>query len=236
MMGGIKKTIDRLGDRVNRRSITIALGAVSIIAAVCLLILIIGEVSSIIDKYRTNDILTQNDENISLLRNNVGALKTDANLLKLVSRPDNTTLDVILDALPVADDSTELAAIIQKNVFEGIGVKVINITAAEKRQIDVESDDVKTTSISFSIKGSLESIIKAIRRLERSIRPIVVESIALSESGNDFVADIKATTFFISEVTFAADEQVYPDIRKPSSSVFGEGAINLKKPIFTEDK
>ena len=216
------------------RLIAIIVTIVSVIATVFLLVFIVRDVSDVVLNSQKSNILMQSVENVSGLKNNINALKTDTNLLRLVSKPDKTAIDVILEALPTNEDSTELAALVQKNIFQGIEVKVSHIAVAEKQQSASNNTWVKTTSINFSIIGKFEPIRQAIQRLERSIRPIDIESIVINKSDDNFTADITAITFYVPETIFVIDDPILPDIKKPSDSIFGEKAINLKKPILVE--
>ena len=207
---------------------------VTIAASVFLLIKIVRDIEIVSVKSETSSVMQSNIENIPKLNDNINTLKTDANLLRLVANPNDTVFIVINNALPDEEDAIALAAMIQNNIFGGIGSKVEQVVVGSSKI----NNNIGEIDISFTISGDFEQIIKSQRRLENSIRPFIIRSLNLSKNDQRYRAIYTATTFYIPATKFAIDEKeiakekilvlelVNPEIKKPDPRIFGETAIN----------
>lgn len=233
------KIVSKLGLKKSSSHATVWLVAmivtllITLIGAPYFMINIIRDIEIVNSKTSSNNILFLDIKNIDSLGKNINALQTDANLLKLVANPNDTVFNVINNAMPNEEDATALASMVQKNIFGGTGVTVEQVLVGIN-----ENGENDRIDINFTVGGSFEQIIKAQQRLENSIRPIVVKSLNISKSGDKYMANYAATTFYIPIVEFMIDEEIIageripfaelinPEIVKPNTKVFGENAIN----------
>ena len=203
-------------------------------SAIFFLINIARDIEIVSTKTESNNVLLSNIENINSLNENINTLQTNADLLRLIANPNDTVFDVIFNAMPIEEDTIALAAMIQDNIFNGTGVKIERVVVGDGKKNTSEID------INFTISGDLSQIIAAGKRLENSIRPIVIKSISLYAVNGEFKVNFIATTFFSSATSFVINEKelagekipivkpVSPEITKPNPKIFGEKAINPK--------
>lgn len=166
-------------------------------------------------KNETNGILKQNKENIQLLKNNVNKLQANQSLLALRADPNDTAFQVIIDALPTVDDRTALAASLQDRILAQSNVRIEQVSVTdiaasspvittpdgESTLINV-APSYQTINFSFVISGDYSSIASAIRDVERTIRPIVIDSMTIEGTANSLKATVNATTYFVPGVVY----------------------------------
>jgi hypothetical protein len=223
--------------KLNRRTMlwliaAIVIALASVVGVIYLLINIVRDVEIVSVKAGSNNTLSANIENVGKLSENINTLQTDANLLRLLANPKDTVFDVIKDALPDEEDAVALAARFQNNIFNGTGVIV--------EQVIVGGGDDKTgeIGINFTISGDFNQIITGQKRLENSIRPIIIKSVSISGDNAKYVASYTATTFYIPAIKFVIEwseisgekisvaKPILSEIIKPDDRIFGEHAIN----------
>jgi len=207
---------------------------ITIVAVVYLLINIIRDIEIVSVKSDSSSVMYSNIDNIARLNENIGTLKTDANLLRLIANPNDSVFMVINNALPGEEDAIALAAMIQNNIFGGTGSKVEQVVVGSSKI----NNNIGEIDISFTISGDFEQVISAQKRLENSIRPIIVKSLNLSKIDQKYRAIYSATTFYIPATKFTINEKevagrkipivilINPEIKKPDPRIFGETAIN----------
>lgn len=175
-----------------------------------------GEISS------TADTLAKNVKTIPALMTEVDTLKTNTNLTLSNLMSDNSTaFQVVLDALPTEDDRTALGASLQQKVLTPSGVSIEQISVTDSSGAAASATDgaagsgVKPTAqpITFSIvlNGSYSAIQSVIKDIERTIRPITINSIDLQGTDDKLQATINATTYYVPKVNYSlGSKEVQP--------------------------
>lgn len=176
-------------------------------------------------KSETDKVLKDGIDSVSKLMSNVNALQTDANLLALRVDSSDTAFNVVLDALPTADDRTALGSSMQDKILAGTGVKLesfdpnyansaANTTATTGTTSSISSvkPGAQAIKFTFTISGTYESINTALLAVEKTIRPIVIDSIIIQGSDDDLRASISATTYYVPRANYVlGEEKVLPD-------------------------
>jgi Tfp pilus assembly protein PilO len=168
-----------------------------------------GEIS------KTADTLANNVKVIPELMTEVDTLKTNTNLnLANLKSDDSTAFQVVLDALPTEDDRTALGASLQQKVLTPSGVSIEQISVTDSGGAVITTDEtaadnssVQPTAqiITFSmvLNGSYSAIQSAIKDIERTIRPITINSIDLQGTDDKLQATINATTYYVPKVNYS---------------------------------
>lgn len=169
----------------------------------------------------TSSILTKSVATIDDLMANVDKLSVNKNLnLPQLRQGDSTAFQVVLDALPTENDKTSLGASLQDRILapSGVTINQISVTStggAAAAPGDTSSSDIKPTAqpITFSVvvQGTYDSIQTVIQDIERTIRPITIDSVNLQGTDSKLQATISATTYFVPKVNYVlGSEEVKP--------------------------
>lgn len=153
-------------------------------------------------KTKTNSTLKQNKETFETIKSEVTKLLSNQNLNTLKVSPDDTALQVVVDALPTNDDRAALGTSLQDIVLSRSGVMIESMSVVEGNVASSVEDVVDTSvpqEIPFSLVliGSYGQITQAIADMERSIRPIKIDTMKLEGSGTRLRASITARTFYL---------------------------------------
>jgi uncharacterized protein involved in tolerance to divalent cations len=114
---------------------------------------------------------------------------------------DGRNSKIILDALPSSYDFPALASSIEKILTDN-GLKVSSITGTDdqlNQQGNLSSPNPQATDIpfSFTVSGaSYASIQQLLDKLQRSIRPIQVDTINIGGGSNDMSVTVNAHTYY----------------------------------------
>jgi Tfp pilus assembly protein PilO len=173
------------------------------------------------EKTKTQQTLDKNLSTFDTLKKEVNKLTADDNLTALRAADTDTALQVIIDALPTNDDRAVLGTSLQRVVLarSGVGISSINVTqtglvASTGTQATTSAVNSKTpTEILFDITivGNYDQISSAIKDMERSIRPISIDTIKLDGSGQQLSAMISARTYYLpSKTVELTDKTVRP--------------------------
>jgi len=114
---------------------------------------------------------------------------------------DGTNSKIILDALPPSYDFPALTASIEK-IVEKQGLKVASITGTDdqvNQQGNVSSPNPSAVNIPFSLTisgANYSSIQQLVNALQNSIRPMVIDTLALNGSSDDMTIIVGAHTFY----------------------------------------
>jgi Tfp pilus assembly protein PilO len=169
--------------------------------------------------------LSSSVEAIKDLTTEINKIKDSSADLKLPNlKSDNSTeLQVILDALPTEDDRTALGASLQQKVLTPSGVSIEQISVTESSGYVINSSQETTTTsssvkptaqpITFSLvlDGSYSAIQSAISDIEKTIRPITINSIDLQGTDDKLQATIGATTYYVPKVNYQlGSEEITP--------------------------
>lgn len=158
------------------------------------------------EKQKTVSTLRANIENVGELKQNIVALNSNQQLLKLVAKSDDRPLQVILDAMPATGNTPALGASIKDKITQGVdGLRLESIamtpsqdelpqTTDDATAVSSSSDDEQSTaSIPSSVRtidfrleftGSLASFHEVLQRFERSIRTVTFTDFEFEGSDN----------------------------------------------------
>lgn len=147
---------------------------------------------------KTNTTLTQNIQAYDSLKTDVTKLVADTNLNLLKKGANSTALQVIIDALPTEENRSALATSMQNEVLGPAGITLNSFTIADDGSQGPAAtvEGVASFEFTFAMTGSYAQIQQAIHNMERSIRPITVESIELQGSASQLKASITAATYY----------------------------------------
>lgn len=134
---------------------------------------------------------------------------------------DSTVFQVVIDALPTENDSVSLSSSLQNKILNRSGVTIEQISVdGESSSSSNDDDEVTTSNVEFpvaqpinfriSIVGTYESIKQTLTDIERTIRPIIINSLEISGTDDRLTATIQATTYYSSNVNFQVGEKEVP--------------------------
>jgi len=158
-------------------------------------------------KQTTNARLKSNLEAYQPLKEEVGKLLADKDLTRLRVRPEDTALQTIIDAMPTYDDRVAFATSLQRVVLvkSGVGINVLAVQEGAIGRDGVPLAAIGTTSyiatempFTVTFGGSYGQLYKAFQDMQHSIRPISVNNIKLSGSGDILRVDVQAVTYYAS--------------------------------------
>ena len=171
---------------------------------------------------KTEKTLKSSADAIDGLIKNVDALRADSALtLPNLKSDDSTVFQVVIDALPTEDDSVDLSSSLQGKVLAGTGVSIDSLLVEGMTQVEDEEDATASSDssafptaegISFSVKvtGGYGSIQNVLKNIERTIRPITINSIKLDGSDSSLTATIEATTYYSPSVDYTVGSKEVP--------------------------
>lgn len=155
-------------------------------------------------KDTTKKTLVKNKETFGSIKTEVNKLTANSQLNSLKVEQTDTTLQVIIDALPTADDRAALATSLQQVVLAPSGASIESLSVTDGA-VAVEDETAADTTgapvaVNFTIvlNGNYEQIGRAIADMERSIRPITVEQVQIEGTGTVLRASIYAKTYYLS--------------------------------------
>ncbi len=168
------------------------------------------------EKQKTAATLKRNIEALESLKQDVTALNSNAVLMGLKASPDDSALQVVLDALPAQANSLALGASIQDRLLNGLNLKIVSLDVEEAAEAtDGSASPTASTGeastgtlpgtvqpIAFSLvvsAGDPEVLRELLLRFERSIRTINVRSLKIEQSGSETRLVISASAFYQPE-------------------------------------
>jgi hypothetical protein len=124
---------------------------------------------------------------------------------------DGDNARIILDALPSKYDFPALATSLDK-LLSAQSYKVNSITGSDD-ELNQQNNSTTTTApveipVQISVSGSYSSIQDFINTIERSIRPIQIQSLDLSGGSGVVQANVKALTFYQPAKTLDVNKTV----------------------------
>jgi hypothetical protein len=154
-------------------------------------------------KQDTVSTLTKNNQAVEGLKNAARVRNTDQNLLSIRSNDTSSALQVILDALPSKSNPAGLGASLQNILIPGEGITIESLTI-DSADGSGEGDAPVATganTIGFSFRvtapaDKIDSLRDLLLRLERSIRPISVQSIDFEIETGGVAMQVKAVSYF----------------------------------------
>jgi hypothetical protein len=163
-------------------------------------------------KATTQSTLTHNIDNAQALKKKIDNLLADTNLGSVRANPTDSTLKVVLDALPTKEDQAAFASSLQQIVLPKSGVGVtelstigqIDQTATGGVATDQSGGSVTAAkSISFGLgaTGSYDQIKNMLHDLEYTIRPINVTSLSLAGTDTTLRITADGVTYYLPQRT-----------------------------------
>lgn len=126
---------------------------------------------------------------------------------------DGSNSKIILDALPPIYDFPALTSSIEK-IVEDQGLKVSSISGTDdqlNQQNNGSSPNPSPVSMPFSLtvgSASYDSVQKLVQAFQRSIRPIVIDTMTLSGSNSDMTLSLTAHTYYQPAKSVSITKQV----------------------------
>lgn len=160
-------------------------------------------------KNKAYDTLVDNKEAFEGLKNEVNKLTSSNTLTALRVDEKDTALQVVIDALPTSDDRAALATSLQQVVLaqSGVTIESINVIDAGLASVTLDDEesagDAEVGEIPFTVVllGDYNRISQALKDMERTIRPISLESVEIEGGGTQLRATVNATTYFLPAKT-----------------------------------
>ncbi|MEO5690628.1 MAG: hypothetical protein ABIQ64_00395 [Candidatus Saccharimonadales bacterium] len=160
---------------------------------------------------KTNDTLKKNAQAYEPLKTEIIKLIAAKELTDLRTSPNDSALQVVIDAMPTVDDRLALAASLQQVILSKSGVKIEQLSFAD--QSAVTSDPTLAPALAptngtindipfiFKVTGSYDQIKVLFDNMNQSIRPINVTGLKLSGASNAMTADVQAITYYATPAT-----------------------------------
>ena len=219
-------------DQTNKQMMLWVAGAAAVVTICAMLAInLFGHIQYqakiISKKSETEKTLENNLTAISSLMKNINTLQTDKNLLALRAGSDDTTFNVVIDALPTEDDATALGSSIQEKVLAGSGVSLQSFDYSSATSETTTSGqaslgtgpEARAITFIFKISGTYDAIKAALINIEKTIRPIIVQSIEIDGTASELSANITATTYYVPKVHYGlGQETVLPDGVQPDAT------------------
>ena len=173
----------------------------ALVASVFIINKMVFNTRVISEKNKTYNTLLNNNSGIIRLADQVRSLEVNEDLLSVRLNDEEQAFRVILDALPAIGNSTALGASLKEKILSVPGVSVesiiVNPTIEESSGAILEGDTSSSiaTPIEFTFKvvGAVSNLSQVLKNLERSIRPIVVDTIRFEVSTIDAQSSIMVT-------------------------------------------
>jgi cell division protein FtsL len=185
--------------------------SIAIVVSIILVQRIISVNNTIGQKNKTLQILKNNNKAIPDLENAVRALNSNQSLIDSKANLTDEAVQVVLDALPSEANSLTLGASFQQILLPSatgdISIESLSVTPIS----GVESADSGTTSTSstntnvsgikpiefnFAVKGSTDSLIALLKRLESSIRVIDTTNVKIESSGSQQLMTVSGQAYY----------------------------------------
>lgn len=159
------------------------------------------------EKSKTQAVLARNVTNAKALKSKIQNLLADDNLARVKASPDDTTLKVVLDALPTTDDKAALASSLQQQILPKSGSVLTALTTISQTSGITDPNAVapaggaQTATFDFGTTGSYDQVKNMLLDLERTIRPMNVTTLSLQGSDNALTTTVQGVTYYLPERT-----------------------------------
>lgn len=156
-------------------------------------------------KLEAQSTLDDNLENVTKLKENVDALLANTNLAKVKANQNDTTLKVVLDALPTEDDKSALGASLQQVILPKSKVSTTDLTTiAEGSATDedaLSTETVPTSPFNFTVTSNYDRVKDMLMDLEDTIRPMNVKTLVFQSADNRLRVTVGGVTYYLPEQT-----------------------------------
>ena|GEM_PF-3371868 len=168
-------------------------------------------------KSETLSTLEQNIDNVGELERNVQALIANGDLAKVKAKETDSNYKVVLDALPVTNDSTVLGSSLLQELLPQSGVAIDTLTtlsddiAFESEEgVEGGESDASTIPFNFAVRGNYSQIENMLADLELSIRPMNISKITIQGSDSSLQAVVAGESYFSSPQSVQLGTQKVP--------------------------
>ena len=163
-------------------------------------------------KATTQTTLAHNIDNAKELKKKVDNLLADTNLASVRANPGDSTLKVVLDALPTKEDQSAFASSLQQVVLPKSGVSLTELStigqigelpATDIAEVDASGVAPTSKSLGFNLgaTGNYEQIKNMLHDLERTIRPVNVTELNLEGTDSTLRITVAGVTYYLPERT-----------------------------------
>lgn len=173
-------------------------------------------------KQNTVSVLSRNLDVVDGLKDEVQALSANQALLSIRANETDSTLQVVLDALPSDANSLALGASLQNKLLAGIegsytleSLQVTPVDGVESLSLDTTVDASSSAlsneiGFNFTARGSQAALQQALRNLERSIRTIQVKHISIETRQNELSMSVQGVAYYEPAQTIEFKEKAVP--------------------------
>ncbi len=153
---------------------------------------------------------SQLDKNINTAGNliqNVQILETNSALNSVKADENEKALQVVLDALPADNNTLALGASLQQKLLDDIsGLSIDSLTV---EPANPEGSDASIMPFTLTVSAnSANSLKEMLRRLERSIRVIDIDSLTLDRNQSKYTMTIQAHAYYEPATTVELTDKV----------------------------
>lgn len=188
-----------------------ALVAVALVGSYFLFKQLVFNEKVLAEKRSTISTLEANNEAAPVLQDNVRVLSTNEALESAKANGDDSPLQAVLDGLPADGNSLAFGASLQQRLLNGIsGLTTESVTVEPVAGVELTTEDMENTedaalegmesasqiNFRFTVLGNDQALREALRRLERSIRPIAVTNVNTESAGNNLRMTVQGYTFY----------------------------------------
>lgn len=173
-------------------------------------------------KYTAAQTLSNNVTNAQKLKTAVDDLVANQDLASVKTNPDDPNIKSVLDALPTTFDPAALATSLQQVVLSRSGVSIESIsvppdvdntasstgTSAATATTGTSTTGPQEVKFSFVVTGTYDKIKALVVDLERTIRPIHINTMTLNGSDSNLRASFDASTFYQPSQTVSLGSEV----------------------------
>lgn len=148
-------------------------------------------------KYTAIDTLNANLTSAKTLKQEVDALVANQDLATVKTNPSDSNIKSILDALPTTFDPAALATSLQTAILGRSGVAIESIIVPNEGTV---TGNVKAEPLPMQftvvVTGSFDKIKNLVNDLQRTIRPMKINTIVLNGNDANLRATFEITTYF----------------------------------------
>lgn len=172
------------------------------------------------EQQKTSRALDESKKNVDGLKKNVDALLADTKLSGLRANPNDSSLQVVLDALPTSGDPTSFSNSLYNKILSRQGVTINAVSAGEAGgAVDPNAapatasvtDGAQPLPFSVSFVGNVDQLRNTLMDMEKSIRPVVVRQMNIAVGEGFLEVTAQGETYYLPRSTVKLGEkQVKP--------------------------